>query len=189
MRRLRVLALFRKQWPQIKIAEALGITKGYVSQLVKRFRDVPEAEQADTLRIENHAGRKARITPEQTRAILSLVDGGAKAFGFPGDAWTLKKLCQTIQQELDVTVGKSWLSALLHQRGYSCQKPETRAVERNDFAAAGFKGGQWVPGGGSRLKGEDNLTAVLAPDITASAMALLREGCEHREPHEQRAGK
>lgn len=144
MRRLRVLALFRKQWPQIKIAEALGITKGYVSQLVKRFRDVPEAEQADTLRIENHAGRKARITPEQTRAILSLVDGGAEAFGFPGNAWTLKKLCQTIQQELDVTVGKSWLSALLHQRGYSCQKPETRAVERNDFAAAGFKGGGWA---------------------------------------------
>ena len=38
--------------------------------------------------------------------------------------------------------------------------------------------GEWVPGGETRLKGEDQLTAVISPDAAPTAMALLREGCE-----------
>ncbi len=55
-RRLRVLELYQKGWPQKTIAEALGITKGYVSQLVKRVKDLPQDERAGALKIVNRAG-------------------------------------------------------------------------------------------------------------------------------------
>jgi CIC family chloride channel protein len=38
--------------------------------------------------------------------------------------------------------------------------------------------GEWVPGGGTRLKAEDRVTAVMSNEAAPTAMALLREGCE-----------
>jgi transposase len=140
-RRLRVGQLYHKGWPQKTIAEALGISRGYVSQLVKRVKDLPEGERADALKIVNRAGRKPTFTDEHKRDILALVDRGAAAFALPGQVWTLRTLRQIIHQELGLWVGKSWLSKMLRAHGYSCQKPERQAKERNDKAVAGFKGG------------------------------------------------
>ena len=140
-RRLRVLELYQKGWPQKTIAEALGITKGYVSQLVKRVKDLPQGERAGALKIVNRAGRKPTFTDEHKRDILALVDRGANTFGLPGQVWTLRTLRQVIHKELGFWVGKSWLSQMLRAEGYSCQKPERQAKERNSKAVAGFKGG------------------------------------------------
>ena len=140
-RRLRVLELYQKGWQQKTIAEALGITKGYVSQLIKRVKDLPPEERAAALRIQNRAGRKPTFTQQQKRVIVALVEQGASAFGLPGQVWTLRTLRQIIHRELGFWVGKSWLSEMLRAQGYSCQKPERRAKERNARAVAGFKGG------------------------------------------------
>jgi transposase len=142
-RRLRVLELYRKQWPQKQIAEALGITEGYVSQLVKRIREACETDPTQVLQARLRPGRKPRLSEEQKRAMTSLVDQGARSYGLPGDAWTLHTLCEVIKKELGVVVCKSWLSQILRSRGYSCQKPETHARERNDRAVSGFRGGWW----------------------------------------------
>ncbi len=140
-RRLRVLDLYHKGWQQKTIAEALGITKGYVSQLVKRVKGLPQDERAAALKIVNWAGRKPTFTQEQKRQILALVDRGAASFGLPGQVWTLRTLRQIIHRELGFWVGKSWLSETLRAEGYRCQKPERQAKERNARAIAGFRGG------------------------------------------------
>lgn len=140
-RRLRVLDLYHKGWQQKTIAEALGISRGYVSQLVKRVKDLPEGERAGALKIVKRVGRKPTFTEQQKRDIVALVDRGAPAFGLPGQVWTLRALRQVTHKELGFWVGKSWLSEMLRAEGYSCQKPVTQARERNDKAVAGFKGG------------------------------------------------
>ena len=140
-RRLRVLDLYHKGWPQKTIAEALGISRGYVSQLVKRLKDLPQEERAAALKIQKRSGRKPTFTSQQRRDITALVDRGASEFGLPANVWTLRRLRQVIHRELGFWVGKSWLSEMLRAQGYSCQKPERVAKERNDRAVAGFKGG------------------------------------------------
>ncbi len=151
-RRLRVLDLYHKGWQQKTIAEALGISRGYVSQLVKRVKDLPQEHRSAALKIIKRAGRKALFTSQHKRNIVALVDRGAAAFGLPGQVWTLRTLRQAIHKELGFWVGKSWLSETLRAEGYSCQKPVTQAKERNDKAVAGFKGG-W-----SNLKKGHNAT-------------------------------
>ena len=141
LRRLRVLELYRKGWQQKTIAEALGVTKGYVSQLVKRVKDLPEAQQAAALRIQNRAGRKPVFTEEDKRQVLAIVARGAQAYDLPGDFWTLARLRKIIRQELGLSVGQTWLWRVLREAGYSSQKPQTIAKERNDKAVAGFRGG------------------------------------------------
>ncbi len=83
-RRLRVLDLYHKRWQQKQIAEALGISKGYVSQLVKRIKGLHEGERAAALQIINRAGCKPTLTSQQKRDIIALVDRGAASFGLPG---------------------------------------------------------------------------------------------------------
>lgn len=136
-----MLALYQKGWPQKQIAEALGITKGYVSQLVKKVKDLPEAEQEGALKIVVRSGRKPHFTPQQKRQICALVDKGAESFGLPGAAWTLKSLRVVIHKELGFWVGKSWLAQMLAEAGYSCQKPQKVAKEKNKAKVSGFVGG------------------------------------------------
>ncbi len=147
-RRLRVLDLYHKGWQQKTIAEALGISRGYVSQLIKRVKDLPPEHRPAALKIVKRTGRKAIFTSQHKRDIVALVERGAVAFGLPGQVWTLRTLRQVIHKELGFWVGKSWLSETLRAEGYSCQKPVTQAKERNDIigasrrkAVAGFKGG------------------------------------------------
>lgn len=140
IRRLRVLALYRKGWPQKNIAEALGVTKGYVSQLLKRIKDLPESEQAAALRIAaNRAGRKPIFTEQDKRQILAMVARGAQHYGLPGDFWTLARLRKIVRQELGLSVGQTWLWRTLREAGYSPQKPQTIAKERKDKAVTGFR--------------------------------------------------
>ncbi len=68
---MRVLDLYHKDWQQKTIAEALGISKGYVSQLVKRIKDLPQEERGAALKIVKRAGRKVTSTSEQKGQILA----------------------------------------------------------------------------------------------------------------------
>jgi len=140
-RRLRVLELHRKGWPQKTIAEALGISRGYVSQLIKRVKDLPHDEQAQALKIHKRAGRKPTFSQAHKGRVVALVERGAVSLGLPGQVWTLKSLQKVVRQELGVRVGQTWLWETLHEKGYSCQTPERLAKEQNPRAVAGFKGG------------------------------------------------
>jgi transposase len=140
-RRLRVLDRYHDGWQQKTIAQALGISRGYVSQLVKRVKNLPQEHRPAALKIVKRAGRKPTFTSQHKRDIVALVDRGAAVFGLPGQVWTLRTLRQVIHKELGFWVGKSWLAEMLRAQGYSCQKPVTQAKERNDKAVAGFRGG------------------------------------------------
>jgi transposase len=144
IRRLRVLELYRKRWSQKQIAEALGITTGYVSQLVKRFKDLPDTEQATALKIENHAGRKPRISEDQRHAILMLVDRGAGDLGFPDGAWTLRRIQQAVDQELGIAVSKSWLAEMLEASGYRPTARKSGTMNHDSRAASGSVPPGWA---------------------------------------------
>ena len=130
-------------WQQNRIAEALGVTKGAVSQWLKKARDVPEQQQALALRIKKSTGRKPALTAQNRSELAALVERGAEAFGFVGDVWTSHRVRIVARRELGIVVGLTTIKKFLHEAGYSVQKPEVRATQKNDKAVAGFRGG-WV---------------------------------------------
>ena len=77
-RRIRAWELARQGWKQSRIAEALGVTAGAVSQWFKRAREGGEAALCDRLR----PGRLSRLTPEQHEQVPELLGRGALAWGF-----------------------------------------------------------------------------------------------------------
>jgi transposase len=74
-----------------------------------------------------------------TRLLLK----GAGACGFSTDLWTQRRVAQVIQREFGVRYHPHHLWRVLIGLGWSCQKPETRARERNEPAIAHWKRYHW----------------------------------------------
>jgi transposase len=140
-RRLRALALYQKGWQQKTIAEALGVTKGAVSQWLKKVKDLPDEQQTEALTVKRSTGRKPALTAEDQQRLAALVDRGAESFGFVGDVWTSARVRAVARKEMGMTVGLTTIKKFLHEQGFSSQKPEVEASQKNAKAVAGFRGG------------------------------------------------
>jgi transposase len=146
-RRLQALVLYRKGWRQKDIAEALGVSKGAVSQWIARIRDIaedqPQAQQAALAARTGKTGCPPKTDAAQRQQLVTLLDKGAETFGFVGDFWTVSRVRFVLKKEIGVTLSVRSVWKLLQDEGFSCQKPTTVAKEQNDKAVAGFRGG-WV---------------------------------------------
>jgi len=140
-RRLRALELYQKGWQQKLIAEALGVTKGAISQWIKRTKDLPPEQQRIALLVRKSTGRPPVVTLEQRKQLVKLVENGPEAFGFVGAVWTAKRIQAVARQQLNLRVGLSTIKNVLHQEGFSVQKPEVSATQKNERAVSGFRGG------------------------------------------------
>ena len=88
-RRLRAWELKQLGWSQQRIAEALGVSKGAVSQWMKRARDGGGAE---ALRRRPAPGARPRLSEQQRARLPELLARGAEAHGFRGEAWTCERV-------------------------------------------------------------------------------------------------
>jgi transposase len=138
-RRLRALELYSKGWQQKLIAEALDVTKGAISQWVKKFKDVPEDQRAEAVRIPKPTGRKPIIQPEDQAKLVTLIEQGAETLGFVGDVWTAARVQAIARRELGIDVGITTIKTFLHRAGYSVQKPEVKATQQSEEAVARFR--------------------------------------------------
>jgi len=121
------------------VREALGATKGAVSRWVKRFRTVPESEQAQSLRAKKATGTKPRIAPEQGEPLAQLIRRGALAFGFSGDVWTARRVQSVAERELNLSAGLTTITKFLHQFRFSVQKPQVKATQSDAAAVRRFR--------------------------------------------------
>ena len=83
-RRLRAWELKQKGWTQQRIAEALGVSKGAVSQWMKRARQ----GGVRALKRQPAPGASPRLSEEQRTKLPELLERGAEAHGFRGEVWT-----------------------------------------------------------------------------------------------------
>jgi len=129
-RRRRAWELKEHGWKQQDIAAALGVTEGAVSQWLKRGRE----QGVEGLRRHPAPGPAPKLTPEQLAQLPALLERGAEAYGFRGQAWTCKRVGEIIRRTFGVTYDPSHISRLLHRLGYSVQRPIERATQRDEGA-------------------------------------------------------
>jgi transposase len=129
-RRLRAWALSQQGWPVGQIAAALGVTHGAVSQWLTRARQEGEA----ALRDRKRPGRAPRLTPEQRAQAPTFLARGAEAWGFKGERWTRARVAEVLRREFGVRYHPAHVSRLLAGWGWSLQKPQRQAVQRDEAA-------------------------------------------------------
>jgi transposase len=134
-RRLRAWELFQQGWKVGRIADALGVTHGAVSQWLTRARKDGEASLYDRPR----PGRLPRLTPQQQATVPALLAQGAEAWGFRGDRWTRERVADLLRREFGVTYHPAHISRLLAGWGFSLQKPQRQAVQRDEAAIQAWR--------------------------------------------------
>jgi transposase len=138
-RRLRAWELWQQEWKQKDIAMALGVSKGAVSQWLKRAR----IEGKEALRRHPAPGAQPKLSTEQLAELPSLLDRGAEAFGFRGQVWTAQRVAEVVKRKSGVSYHPGHCSRLLLKLKYSVQKPLQRASQRDEVAIGRWKDERW----------------------------------------------
>lgn len=132
VRRFRAWELHLQGWSQQRIAEALGVSQGVISQWIHRAL----SGAADALRTHKAPGAPPRLQPEQLEQLLTMLDKGAESYGFKGDVWTCARVATLIERTWQVHYHRSHVSRLLHSQGWSPQRPVVKATQRDEPAIA-----------------------------------------------------
>jgi transposase len=110
---------------------------------VSRWKQTLQEGGIEALRAKPHGGRRARLTAQQKRKLEEVLLEGPLAAGFATELWTLVRVAQVIERQFGVTYHPGHVWYILRDMGWSCQKPERRARERDEAAITGWRKEEW----------------------------------------------
>jgi transposase len=110
---------------------------------VMRWRDAREAGGEAALRVRFSPGRPPKLSARERRQLVRLLLRGPRAHGYTTDLWTTTRVARVIFREFRVRYHRVHVGRLLHSLGWSVQKPERRALERNEENIERWKRETW----------------------------------------------
>lgn len=127
-RRRRAMKLLDEGMEVSEIARMVGVER----RSVERWRKARREGGMRVLRAKRVPGRPPKLTPEGRQELEAILLEGAQAHGFPTELWTCPRIASVIRQRFAVVYHVDHLPKLLHQLGWSVQKPTRRAIERDE---------------------------------------------------------
>jgi transposase len=88
-------------------------------------------------------GRPPKLTKAQRGKLEKLLLKGPLAAGYRTDMWTLQRVAEVIDRQFGIRYHPSHVWKLLASMKWSCQKPERRALQRDEEKIAHWKRYQW----------------------------------------------
>jgi transposase len=122
-----------------EVARAVGAPR----QTVYRWLGVLQEKGIDGLREMRKGGRPSRMRAGQLEELRQALLAGPVACGYGTDLWTLKRVRLLIEKRFGIRYSEVHVWRLLGALGFSSQKPERRAIERNEQAVAHWKKRTW----------------------------------------------
>ena len=138
-RRRRALALVDSGCSLNEAARRIGCGASSVMRWLHARRRGGE----EALRVRFSPGRPPKLRRKQTERLIRLLVQGAMARGYRTNLWTTARIAQLIEDEFAVRYHTNHIGRLMHRLGWSHQKPERRALERNDAAIEQWKRKKW----------------------------------------------
>lgn len=133
------MSLLDQGHTQAEVAKKLGVAHSSVATWVKKRREGGD----EGLKQKRHPGRPRKLNARQMEQLAKLLLRGPRKLGFPTELWTLERVGQVIERRFGVTFDPSGVWHLLRRMGWSCQKPERLARERDDGAIAVWRQVEW----------------------------------------------
>jgi transposase len=111
---------------------------------VRRWRDAVAQHAAAGLDAKPHpSGSQPKLSLEQRQHLIELLRQGARAHGFRNELWTLLRIGLIIEHHFGLTYCPSGVWHLMRCLGWSPQKPQRRARERDEQAIAKWPTEDW----------------------------------------------
>lgn len=138
-RRLRAARLLLAGKTPAQAAQAVGVAR----QTVYTWKALLDEGGIDALRAMPTRGRPARLDGEQLQALGRALLQSPTQHGFGTELWTLKRVGVLIERLYGVKFGQTQIWRILGGLGFSVQKPERRAIERDEDAVQTWKRKTW----------------------------------------------
>ena len=138
-RRLRAAELLGRNKGTSEVARLVGVTSSCVSKWKKTLRKRGPAG----LKAKPLPGRKPRLSAAQKRRLVAALKRGALAAGYDNDLWTCRRVRDLIGRTEGVWYDFNHVGRILHALGFSVQKPEARARERDEAAIERWRQKDW----------------------------------------------
>jgi len=138
-RRRRAIELLEAGENLSSAAHAVGSSVSWVHRWYRSY----QAEGAKGLCARQAPGRPPKLSEVQRKRLVELLQRGPQAAGYERELWTLKRVAQVIEREFGVTYHPCHVWRLLEKIGWSCQKPERRARERNEEEIERWRTERW----------------------------------------------
>ncbi len=135
-RRLKAWKLLREGLAPVEVARRLGINR----RSVRRWRAMGEHKK---LAARPAAGRPAKLTEAQREQLVGHLLEGPRASGYPTELWTCPRIAEVIRRRFKVRYHASHVGRVLRSLGFSPQKPERQARERDEEAIRGWVREVW----------------------------------------------
>jgi len=137
------MALLKEGYAPVEVAQRVGVDR----RSVRRWKAAYRRGGESGLRAKPAAGRPLKLNNAGRRRLERVLLKGAKASGFPTDLWTCRRIAQVVRERFGVSYHCAHVSRLLRLLGWSAQRPERRAVERDEEAI-----GRWIKEDWPRIK-------------------------------------
>lgn len=124
---------------QAEIAREVGVSR----TSVMRWQRQLAAGGLPKLRRRRPPGRPSRLTVDQWRDLLGMLQRGARATGFETEQWTLRRVAAIIERQFGVRYHFRSLWRALRAHRWSPQRPIARARERDDAVVEAWLTRDW----------------------------------------------
>ena len=124
---------------QAEIARHLGVSEVTIS----KWKKVLNENGPTGLEARKASGRPPKMSATQKEELVEKLEEGALAAGFPTEQWTQARVKKVIEQEFGVRYHRDYISRLLKRLGWSVQKLDPRAIERDEELIQAWLSQDW----------------------------------------------
>lgn len=112
-------------------------------QTVRRWRRSFNSGGREALLSRKHKGRPSRMNEQQKQELKQWLLKTPMECGFQKYLWTQQLIADLIQREFGISYHHDHVGAILHDMGFTHQKPTRRAKERDEVAIERWRTQVW----------------------------------------------
>ena len=138
-RRRKALELLEQGYQPVEVAKTVGVDR----RSVRRWKAAYRINGMQAIQAKPTPGRPPKLDTKARKKLERLLLKGAKACEFPTDLWTCPRVGQLINRHFGVDYHVDHIGRLLHSLGFSPQRPQRRAIERDEEQVRSWVRRQW----------------------------------------------
>jgi transposase len=138
-RRQRAINMIKEGRKKARVAEELNVSRAAVTVWWNKYSD----KSGNGIAKKPRPGRPPKVQQEKIATLPELLKKGAVAYGYSTDLWTTKRVAELIKREFGVSYDRDHISKILHRLGLSWQRPERKAIERNETGIKSWIQHKW----------------------------------------------
>ena len=138
-RRQRAISLLERGHAPVDVARMVDVDR----RSVRRWKAAHRKGGAKGIAARPTPGRPPKLDQDQREGLERLLFKGARAAGYESDLWTCPRIAELIADEFGVNYHRDHIGRLLRSLGWSPQRPQRRAAERDEARIQGWIRADW----------------------------------------------